>query len=316
MDDLDEYPAIAAHWLQVFMDRQLPVAITWNPNGKVRLGLGADPDELEALRADCEVVTQLTPAPDSLAYDWGDRVVEWVMNPLSLPEPLVCFQTLQTTSRGELLRQTAETVASAIAEGQVAARDVAIIGPGLDAIARYTLAEILTRQGLPVASLNDQRPLVNAPVVRALLTLLTFVYPGLGRLADKDAVAEMLVILSQIPQAAELSPWFATIQIDPVRAELLVDHCFVPHLEQPDLLPVERFDRWDRLGYKATEAYNRLLQWIAQQRQQLQQRLMPGVVGCLDRAIQTFYWGGNHLPPDQLTALRELMETTQQYWTV
>jgi hypothetical protein len=40
------------------------------------------------------------------------------------------------------------------------------------------------------------------------------------------------------------------------------------------------------------------------------------VVGFLDRAIQTFYYGGNHLPVDQLTALRELMETAQHYWTV
>jgi hypothetical protein len=193
---------------------------------------------------------------------------------------------------------------------------VAIIGPGLDAIARYTLAEILTSQGLPIASLNDQRPLINSPLVRALLTLITFVYPGLGRLADQDAVAEMLVVLSQIPQAPEIAPWFETVQIDPVRAELLVDHCFEPRLDQPELLPVERFERWDRLGHKATQAYQRLRQWIAQQQEQRQQRLIPGVVGFLDRAIQTFYSGGNHLPADQLTALRELVETAQHYWTV
>ena len=79
---------------------------------------------------------------------------------------------------------------------------------------------------------------------------------------------------------------------------------------------MERYDRWDRLGYKATQAYNRLLEWIGQQQDQRQRRLIPGVVGFLDRAIQTFYYGGNHLPVDQLTALRELMETAQHYWTV
>ncbi|MGF1570376.1 MAG: hypothetical protein ACFCVD_20270 [Nodosilinea sp.] len=315
-DDLDEYPAIAAQWLQIFIDQSRPVALTWNPQGKVRLGVGADPDRLAALRAQCRVTDQATPAADSLAFTWADPVVDWVTNPLALPEPVECFQTIQTTSRGELLRLTAETVAAAIAQGQVAAGEVAIIGPGLDAIARYTLAEILTKQGLPVASLNDQRPLINSPLVRALLTLLTFIYPGLGRLTDQDAVAEMLVVLSQTPQAPDVAPWFDTIQIDPVRAELLVDHCFLPHLEQPELLPVERFDRWDRLGYKATQAYTKLLQWIAQQQGQRQKRLVPGVVSVLDRAIQTFFWGGNHLPPDQLTAIRELMETAQHYWTV
>ncbi len=316
VDDLDEYPAIAAHWLQVFIDQAQPVAITWNNYGKGRMGLGADPDALERLKPQCQVTAQTTPAPSSLGYQWGDRVMEWVMDPLALPEPLPCFETLQTVSRGELLRQTAEHITQAIQTGQVAAHDVAVLGPGLDAIARYTLAEILTNRGLPVASLNDQRPVIHSPLVRALLTLLTFVYPGLGRLADAESVAEMLVVLSQIPQAPEEEAWFDTIHIDPVRAELLVDHCFAPSVDQPEFLPVERFDRWDRLGYKATEAYGRLCQWIAQQRQQRQQRLVPGVISVLDRAIQTFYWGGSHLPPDQLSALRELMETAQHYWAV
>jgi hypothetical protein len=181
---------------------------------------------------------------------------------------------------------------------------------------RYTLAEILTSHGILVASLNDQRPLVASPLVRALLTLVTLIYPGLGRLAERDAVAEMLVVLSQTPQPPGTAPWFDTVQIDPIRAELLVDHCLVPHPEQPELLSVEHYDRWDRLGYKATQAYNRLLDWIAQQQDQRQRRLIPGVVGFLDRAIQTFYYGGSHLPLDQITALRELMETAQHYWTV
>lgn len=317
VDDVDEYPAIAAQWLQVFIDHRRPVAITWNNDGKSRLGLGADPDALEQrLKPQCQVIDQTIPDPDSVGYQWGERVVEWVMNPLALPEPLPWLETLQTVSRGELLRQTAEHIAQAIETGQVAAHDIALIGPGLDAIARYTLAEILTNRGLPVASLNDQRPVIHSPLVRALLTLLTFVYPGLGRLADAEAVAEMLVVLSQVPQAPEVARWFDTVAIDPVRAELLVDHCFAPSLEQPELLPVERFDRWDRLGYKATEAYNRLWQWIEQQRQQRQQRLVPSVISVLDRAIQAFYGGGSHLPPDQLTALRELMETAQHYWAV
>lgn len=316
-DDLDEYPAIAAEWLQLFIDQSRPVALTWNTYGKGRLGMGADPDTLEQrLKPRCQVIQRPDSAADSLGDRWGDQVVQWVMDPSTLPEPLPCFQTLETVSRGELLRQTAERVIEVVSSGQAAPHEVAIIGPGLDAIARYTLAEILTSRGLPVASLNDQRPVIHSPLVRALLTLLTFVYPGLGQLADAETVAEMLLVLSQQPQAPEVGPWFETVQIDPVRAELLVDHCFQPSLEQPELLPVERFDRWDRLGYKATEAYARLREWIDQQRQQRQRRLTPGVVNVLDRAIQTFFWGGSHLPPDQLSALRELMETAQQYWAI
>ncbi len=319
VDDLDEYPAITARWLQVFIDHHYPVALTWNPNGKVRLGVGADPDYLENLKGQCQVVDQGPNPTHSLADTWADRVVEWVTNPLAaltVSPAFDCFQSIQTTSRGELLRQTAAAIVAAVTSGEVAAGEIAIISPGLDAIARYTLIEILTHQGLPIASLNDQRPLINSPLVRALLTLVAFVYPDLGKLVTPQAVVEMLVVLSQRPQAPDLIPWFETVQIDPVRAGLLVDYCFEPRLNQPELLPVERFDRWDRLGYKATQVYSQLQQWITQQREQRQQRLIPNLVSFLDRAIQRFYGGGHHLPADQLTALRELMETAQHYWLV
>lgn len=316
VDDLDEYPAITAQWLRVFMAQNRPVAMTWNPHGKVRLGVGADPDALESLRNTCSVVEALPLPEDTLANPWAETLVDWVVNPLALPVPLPTVHSIQTLSRGALLRRVGDVVAQAVAEGQVAPGEIAIVGPGFDTIARYTLAEILLNHDIPVASLNDQRPLIHSPLVRALLTLITFVYPNLGHLADADAVAEMLVVLSQRPQPPDVVPWFDTVQIDPVRAELLVDHCFAPQLDRPQLLPVERFERWYRLGYKATQCYNQIRQWIAQQQEQQQQRFIPGVVGFLDRAIQTFYVGGHHLPADHLTALRELVETAQQYWLV
>ncbi|MBU6228400.1 MAG: hypothetical protein KGQ93_01730 [Cyanobacteria bacterium REEB459] len=319
VDDLDEYPAITARWLQVFIDQHRPVALTWNPNGKVRLGVGADPDYLEQLKYQCQIVDQPTHLTHSLADTWADPVVEWVTNPLAsltVAADFDCFQSIQTTSRGELLRQTAATIGTAIARGEVKPGDVAIISPGLDELARYSLIEILSRQGLAVASLSDQRPLITSPLVRALLTLTAFVYPDLGKLVSPAAVVEMLVVLSQRRPTPEPGPWVETVAIDPARAGLLVDYCFEPRLSQPELLPVESFERWDRLGYRATQAYSQLRQWISQQRQQWQQRLIPNPVSFLDRAIQYFYSGGYHLAADQLTALRELMETAQHYWLV
>ncbi|MBD2259524.1 hypothetical protein [Pseudanabaena sp. FACHB-2040] len=315
-DDVDEYPGVSRLWFELFLDQDRPCAFTWNDYGRVRLGVGADPDALRALQDRCELVTQALPAPDSLAYTWADSILTSVQDPLAVPEVPEEIQALQATSRGEILRLTAERVAEAIEQGQVKPAEVAIIAPGLDAIARYTLAEILTTRGIPVESLNDQRPLISSPLIRALLTLLTLVYPGLGRLVDRDAIAEMLVVLSQNPQPPEELPWYDRVQIDPVRAELIADHCYRPDVENPELLPVERFPRWDRLGHRATSAYETLLQWITRQQEQRQQRLIPGVVGLLDRAIQQFLGGGSNLPYDQLAALREFMETAQHYWEV
>ncbi|MEO1294442.1 MAG: hypothetical protein AAFW75_01305 [Cyanobacteria bacterium J06636_16] len=316
-DDLDEYPAIFHDLLAAADALELPTAVTWNPHGKVRLGIGADPDYLahwQDQATDVETVSTVTPG--TLADDWADAVVASVLDPNAVPEPPDTIQLIQATSRGELLRQTAEAIAEAIHTEQVTPGDIAVIGPGFDAIARYTLAAILQKQQIPVASLNDQRPLVSTPLVRSVLTLIPFIYPGLGRLLDRDAVAEMLVVLSQSAQGDPNKPWFERVQIDPVRAELIADHCFQPDPEQPELLEVTEFPRWDRLGYQATEAYNTSRDWILRQRQDRQQRLITSPVNLMDRAIQAFLWRGNYLPYDQLAALRELMETAQHFWEV
>ncbi|MEM6839213.1 MAG: hypothetical protein AAF609_20495 [Cyanobacteria bacterium P01_C01_bin.120] len=315
-DDADEYPAIFAELLRQGEVWGLPTAVTWNPLGKVRLGVGADPDAFVTLRATAvSIETLSTTATDALAATWADSLVETVLNPIATPQPVAAMQLIQATSRGELLRQTADAIARAIQQQQVTPGELAVIGPGFDAIARYTLAEILQKQDIPVASLNDQRPLVSTPLVRSVLTLIPFIYSGLGRFLAPDAVAEMLVVLSQSPQGASRT-WYERVQIDPIRAELIVDHCFQPDPEQPQLLPVTEFPRWDRLGYQATEAYNTLREWIDQQRQALQRRLITSPVNLIDRAIQEFLWRGNYLPYDQLAALRELMETAQHFWEV
>jgi hypothetical protein len=315
-DDVDEYPAIAVDLFRCFLQADCACGFTYNPAGRVRLGVGADPLAMASLMDHCEVIDLPHPAVDALGYPWADVCVEWVTNPFATPDLSDAFGLIQTITRGKLLRDTAEYIARAVASGQVAAHEVAVIGPGLDEIARYSLIEILSNQGVAIASLNDQRPLISSPLVRALLTMLALVYPRLGRLIDRDAVADMLLVLSQAPQASAATSWYESIQIDPVRAELIADHCFVPDVDHPHLLPIQHFPRWDRLGYQASAAYGQIRQWIEQQKQQLQQRAIASPVLLLDRGIQQFFWGGNSLPYDQLSALRELMETAQHFWEV
>ena len=301
-DDVDDYPAIARHLFDFLLGQGGVGVFTSNPDGAVRLGLGADPNYLAGLREHCQVETLTQPRLGSLA-DTSESMVKLVTDPMELLTLPEAVQSLQTTSRAALLRQTAEAIIEAVQSGQVQPQEVAVIAPGLDAIARYTLMEILSGQKIPVESLNDQRPLNSSPFIRALLTLLALVYPSLGRLVDRDMIAEMLVVLSEGA-------------IDPVRAGLLADYCFEPHPDRPNLLPVRTYERWDRLGYAATTAYQQILQWLENQRTQEEQRLLPSPISLLDRAIQQFLWKGSNLPYDQLAALRELLETAQHYWEV
>lgn len=307
-DDVDDYPAIARDLFEYLLAQGAVGAFSYNPDGKVRLGLNADPNYLEGLAARCQIKTLTTP-PDSLSETLG----ELLNDSLIVGDIPTNLKSIQTNSRADLLRKTASVIIEAVNAKLVQPQDIAIIAPGIDAIARYTLTDILTNAGIPVEPLNDQRPLTSSPMIRALLTLLALVYPGLGRLVDRDAVAEMLVILSQKQDEGSSQP---IPHIDPVRAGLLADHCYVPHSEQPHLLPVESFPRWDRIGHRATNAYLEILQWLEQQRSQQLAHLLPPCIVVLDRAMQKFLWNGSNLPYDQLSALRELMETAQHYWEV
>jgi hypothetical protein len=314
-DDVDEYPAIARQLFDFLLDRGASGGFTYNPEGGIRLGLGAAPDYLAELQKRCQI--EALDSQSEVVAEIGSQIVELATAAYGLSAPSFVLpeyvQSIETKSRSELLRETAEIVIKDINSGLVQPQEVAVIAPGLDAIARYTLMSLLDRAGIPVQPLKEQRPLVSYPRIRSLLTLLTLVYPGLGRLADRDAVAEMLVVLSDRGNGE--SKTFRA-DIDPVRGGMLADSCFYPDVENPRLLEVKTFPRWDLLGYRATDAYRRIVEWIEQQRSQQQERQIPSPIFLLDRAIQKFFMSGVFLPYEQLAALRELMETATHYWEV
>jgi hypothetical protein len=308
-DDADDYPAIIYPVIEKVLQSQQPAAISYNPHGQIRLGLSSDPEYLGRLREHCQVeqlpasITALQPAGSNNLLD---AVVSTVQDPSNWLELPPSFQQITERTRGEMLRAVAATIAAAIQEQQIAAHEVVIIAPGLDNLARYTLTDTLAQYQISVTSLNNQRPLNSSPSVRSILTLMTLVLPGMGRLTNRDEVAEMLVELSRY-QSFKGIAW----AIDPVRAGLIVDYCYLPTSEQPQLLSVDKFPRWDRLGAPATASYQKLLAWIEQQ-----QTLGSTSLQLFDQAIATFFGRGSLLTTDQLAILRELLETAQHYWLV
>ncbi|MBD0307194.1 MAG: recombinase family protein [Microcoleus sp. T1-bin1] len=329
-DDVDDYPAIAGHLFDRMLDFGAAGAFSYNRDGGVRLGLGADTQYLARLENRCQRVENLD-AKAGLAPEIGDLAVSLAVNSkgfyplgLSLPGKV---RSLQTTSRAQLLRETAEIIVDAVKSKAAQAQEIAVIAPGMDAIARYSLTEILAQRRIAATSLNDQRPLSSTPEIRALLTLLALVYPGLGRLVDRDGAAVLLVVLgSQKHRSLETEDSNPTFNlksqipnqksIDQVRAGLIADHCFCPDIDRPQLLAITAFPRWDRLGHRAAAAYEQIVEWIEQQRSQQQERLLPSPIALLDRAIQKFLINDRYLPYDRLSALRELMETAGHYWEI
>jgi hypothetical protein len=311
-DDTDDYPAISADLFNFLLDRGFFGVFSYNPHGKVRLGLNADPNYLKNLASRCQIETLEFPPVKNVASEIADRVINLITDPLLVKENISNnMGLLSATSRAELLRQTAELIIKLVNKGEVKPGEIAVIAPGLDDIARYTLIDILQNQGIPIEPLNEQQPLISSPIIRALLTLLGLVYQGLGQFVWQDALAEMLVVLSQKYQQGKLIP-----QIDPVRAGLLADYCYHIDLELPCLLPVETFTRWDRLGHQTVEAYNDIWQWIEAIKNKQKQEANFTPMVFFDRAIQKFFPNGSHLSYSQLASLRELTETAQHFWEV
>ncbi len=309
-DDVDDYPGVTREIFKFLLGKGATATFTYNHDGKVRLGLNADPNYLAGLASYCEQEElNSPPLTTKFPLELRDSLVQLVSNPLALRELPPTIQSLQTVSRSTLLRQTAEVIIKGIADKEVKPQDIAVIAPGLDEIARYSLIEILSHHGIPVAPLNEQRPLISSPLIRALLTLLALVYPGLGRLVDRDSVAQMLVVLSSNNGREDPA-------IDPVRAGLLADHCYYTDLELPRLLPPESFPRWDRLGNRATDSYKKIRQWLEVTRQQQQKQPLLKAITFLDRAIKEFFASGSYLGYDQLASVCQLMETAQHYWEV
>ena len=306
-DDVDDYPAIARDFFEVMLERRTFSVFTFNPDGKIRLGLNADPDYLLGLANRCQQ-EQLTPIAHSLAVEFADTAVELTTESAYLVNAPDAIRSVQTISRAEMLRQTAEIIARSVRQQQINPSEIAIVAPGLDEIARYSLIEILARRGISVVPLNEQRPLIGSPLVRSLLTLLCLVYSDLGRLLDRDGIAEMLTVFSQ--QNRQSNP-----QIDPVRAGLIADYCYHVDSKNPYLSAVETFPRWDRLGHQATDAYQKIVSWIeaSKHRQQQYSFLTPTIL--LSDAISYFFDRAS-LTSDRLAVLRELMETAQHFWEV
>ncbi len=313
-DDTDDYPAIARDLCEFLLSKNIRGVFTYNLEGKIRLGLNGDPDYLAGLSSHCRVESLDRRDNKSLQY-LSDSVVQLILDPPYVANLPDCIESIQTISRAQMLRQTAEVIIKAIASKQVKPQDIAVIAPGLDEIARYTLMEILSAAGIPVEPINEQRPLISNPIVRALLTLLALIYPGLGRSLDRDSIAEMLTILS-CKQREDRNNTLVS-DIDPVRAGLLADRCYVPDLERPYLTSaIESFPRWDRLGHRASVAYKDILSWLETTKEQQAERVFTNPTAVLDRAIKYFFKNGKHLSCDRLSALRELIETAQHFWQV
>ncbi|WP_017324235.1 hypothetical protein [Synechococcus sp. PCC 7336] len=298
-DDIDEYPALMADLFEYWLQEQIPCAFGFNPTGAVRLGYGADPGALERLAEYCTIEslpasTGLTAELEAMQAVLADPSAAWE----AVSDPLEQVELVQRSTRRELLRAVAEAAIAVVESGRVLPEDMAIVGPGLDPVAVYALTTLLAQAEIPVRLLDNSRPLWSSPTVRALLTFAALVYPNCGHLLSPEAIAELFTVAT-------------AGRIDPVRAGLLSDSCFVPQRDRPSLLPSSNDPRRDRLGARASNAYDSLAQWVTRE-QRSELRSLPEF---LEGAMRQF-WLEQNLTLTQVTAYRALLDAAQRYEAV
>jgi len=303
-DDVDDYPAVSGDLFKFLIGQKVYGVFTYNNQGKVRLGLNADPDYLHTLSAQCKQEFYQHSPVNNLAVKVGEQVKELMEDIYDVSDIPEHIYAIKTFARSELIQVTADTIISGIKKGDINPDEIAIIAPGLDEIARFNFIYLLQNANIPIEPLKEQRPLISSPLVRGVLTVLGLVYQGNGRLIERDMVAEMLVVLSLKFGTAEASRW----QIDPVRAGVLADYCYHIDIESPCLLPIEYYPSGDRMNYKTFVAYNEIRDWIETTKAQIKkENLTP--LAVIDQILQRFFPHPPLLNYTQVTNLREMRET-------
>ena len=298
-DDVDEYPALMGQVFEYLLQEQVTCCFGFNDEGSVRLGYGADPMALASLSRLCEIrpldpVGGLESECEAMLAVLADPAASWDR----VAAPLANLRLLHTATRRELLRTVAQMAIAAVNSGEMRAEEMAILGPGLDPVGVYTLKTLLETAEIPVRLLDNSRPLLATPLVRALLTFVALVYPECGHLLSPEQVSELLVLASNR-------------QIDPVRAGLLSDSCFQPQRDRPKLLPSSSDPRRDRLGAMASAAYQPIALWVEQQ----QQEPLRPLPEFLQDAMRQF-WLEQELDRGRVSAYRATIEAAQRYEAV
>ena len=104
-DDVDDYPAISRDLFEVLLGLQRPGLFSFNPEGKIRLGLNADPDTLEGLCGCCNQVIELERPSRGLVESLAEPMIELALNPTYLMQLPASVPSLQTVARSQLLRR-------------------------------------------------------------------------------------------------------------------------------------------------------------------------------------------------------------------
>jgi hypothetical protein len=202
-DNIEEGAPVIHDFLGLLLETAEDAWLVEDDPGGYRLNLGAEPESARALRAACEQVEHVPdarladgapPSPAHFARALMEAIIER-RRPACLPHPQMAEFTCPRYWVN-MVQAVAERIAALVAQGTPASA-IAVVAPIVEDILQFELAERLDAHQIGLHTLRPSRPLIDQPLVRALLTLARLARADLdGRVTPQDMARALAGVIA------------------------------------------------------------------------------------------------------------------------
>jgi len=182
-DNIEEGAPVVHDFLRLLLETAESVWLVEDDPGGYRLNLGAEPGSAHTLRAHCDHVVHIQdarladgalPSPAHLAQALAEAITH--RRQPTRASALPAAEVICPRYWINMIQATAERIIALVAQG-VPADAIAVVAPVVEDVLQFELAERLGAHQIGLHTLRPSRPLIDQPLVRALLTLARAAHP-------------------------------------------------------------------------------------------------------------------------------------------
>jgi hypothetical protein len=265
-DNIEEDVPVAHDLLREWLPELESALLIYDQGAGYRVFLGADPASAYQLKGLCDEQVVLagslvTTAPlQELADRLGGALLGQPLHLLREGEqPEIYPQVLSFKQHHyfpQMIDWVAEQISRLVREQGLLAQDIAVLSPYLTDALRFSLADRLEREGIPVRSHRPSRALREESATHCLLTLAAIAHPGWASSKSSAFRPTKFDVAYALLQAID--------GLDLVRAQLLSEIVYrlkdgAPVLSSFDHI---RGEMQERITYVSGQRYENLRAWI------------------------------------------------------
>lgn len=249
VDDLEETVPTAQDLILNLFNTADRVCLGYNPKGGHTLFFGAYPEGVrQNILPFCEV-EEINRAGDQETREFAEYLAKIIAGQsFEIREFTTLKGQIVTDLRGAMLEQVVEQIEKLLAAGTEPG-EIAVITPAIDKVLEFTLTNKLVDRKIHIANLARSKRLLDLPFAKAMITLAVLANPEWKMEGSFSDLVQSLCLL---------------LQLDPVRAALIAEETLKNNLTLPD---IDEVNLRDRVGYRNSEHYQELRNWVIQRQQ-------------------------------------------------